>query len=127
MAVNWYVLAGFLVLAKEKILPGLYNRITRTRLLHTLRKFISMFLAGAFESRSQARGLVISICKNQLYKILTESLALAAGRAGASSAGFPSLINTKVDFMCISRMIVLSVLCYYMFCIKSFEFTGICS
>lgn len=57
-----YVPAGFLVPVKEKLLPGLYNRITRTWSLRADQKFIPMLLATCVGVYKEAS--VISIRKN---------------------------------------------------------------
>ena len=89
---------------------------------HASKIYIDAFCRrGASESCSRARALVISIWQKPTdYKIATESLAGAAGRAVASARGIIGLINAKVDFMCASLTIASSL--YYTVPVKSFEF-----
>ena len=117
-----YDLGGFLALAKEELWPRIVQQdyvVAVAR--HASKIYIDASCwRGASESCSQARALVISIWQKPTdYKTATESLAETAGRAVASAVGIISLINAKVDFMCVSLTIVSSTIR-----VKSFEFIG---
>lgn len=86
-AVQPYVPAGFLVPVKEKLLPGLYNRITRTRSLRAPdQKFIPMLLAAC------TKATVVSIRKNlPVTKYLSEWQF--------SFSFFPLSINNTINLL----------------------------